>query len=114
MRFGPDPRITIPASGFRKRRNQGLTEDRTRSPVQKVKNPLASRAATTEVLTLVRGRRAIFRKFQPRRSPGRRGLIRTSRHDRPFAAFGCAAEPMLGVGALAPVIVLQRRAFRAF
>src|SRR5690606_25692570 len=52
MRFGPDPRITIPASGLRKRRNQGLTEDRTRSPVQKVRNPLASRAATTEVLTL--------------------------------------------------------------
>ena len=52
MRFGPDPRITIPASGLRKRRNQGLTEDCTRSPVQKVKNPLASRAATTEVLTL--------------------------------------------------------------
>ena len=55
MRFGPDPRITIPASGLRKRRNRGLTEDRARSPVQKVKNPLASRAATTEVLTLING-----------------------------------------------------------
>ena len=47
IRFGPDPQITIPASGFRQTAHKGLTEDCARSfaLVQKL---LAKRAATTE------------------------------------------------------------------
>jgi putative transposase len=33
IRFGPVPQITIPARGFRKTAQRGLTEDRTRSQI---------------------------------------------------------------------------------
>ncbi|MDF3605650.1 hypothetical protein PE067_05505 [Paracoccus sp. DMF-8] len=48
--FGSDPQITIPASGLHSVAHEGLTEDRTRSHTQSVKDLLASRAATTEGL----------------------------------------------------------------
>jgi hypothetical protein len=38
IRFGPDPQITIPASGFRQTASQGLTEDRTRSQTHALRN----------------------------------------------------------------------------
>ena len=47
MRFGPDPLITISASGFQSAAFEGLTEDRTRSHPMAQKL-LALRAATTE------------------------------------------------------------------
>jgi hypothetical protein len=50
MRFGSDPQVTIPASGFAA--IKGLTEDRPQSLAPLDQNLLASWAATTEVLNL--------------------------------------------------------------
>lgn len=48
-RYGPDPQITIPASGFLNGRTQkGLREERIRSPTTTDQKRLAPRAATRE------------------------------------------------------------------
>jgi len=53
MRFGADPQITIPASGFVKMpHSKALQKTATRSLAQLNQELLASRAVTTEVLTL--------------------------------------------------------------